>query len=175
MLRHVLVQVLHGLDIRVHALDLAVRDEHHTIDTLENELARRVVVDLAGDGVQVELDLEATDRTEVHRQKVEEQSALCLGGKGNHLPSGSGRHLVVYVLQIRGLATETGPVIDEFAVDLARGVVDHRHEWLVPQAPKSLSISSSASPRNSDSTPGALVPSRLNISVNTCVSCVTAT
>ena len=36
-----------------------------------------------------------------------------------------------------------------------------------PQGPNSLSISSSASPRKADSTPGAPAPSRSNISVNT--------
>src|SRR3954463_4770483 len=77
------------------------------------------------------------------------------------------------MLQVGGFATQTWPVVHQLTVDLARGVVDHRHGEF-PQDPKSLSISSSASPRNADSTPGALVPSRLNMSVKTWLSWPTA-
>ena len=167
MLRHVLVQVLHRLDVGVHPLDLAVRHEHHAVHSLEDQLARGVVVHLARHRIEVELDLEAADGAEIDRQEIEEEGALGLGGQRDHLPSRAGRHLVVHELQIGGLAAEPGPVVHQLAVDLAGGVVDHRHARRSPQAPKSLSISSSASPRNSVSTPGALVPSRLNMSVKT--------
>ena len=150
MLGHVLVQVLHRLDVRVHPLDLAVGHEHHAVHALEDQLARGVVVDLARHGVEVELDLEAADGAEIDGQEVEEERALGLGGQGDHLPPRAGRHLVVDELEIGGLAAEPGPVVHQLAVDLARGVVDHRHACGLPQAPKSLSISSSASPRNSD-------------------------
>src|SRR5215210_7318091 len=121
----------------------------------------------------MEFYLEPANGTQINRQEIEEQRALGLGRQGDHLPPGSRRHLVVDVLQVGRLAAQSGAVVHQLTVDLARGVVDHRH-GCVPQAPKSLSISSSASPRNSDSTPGALVPSRLNMSVNTWVSWTTA-
>src|SRR5215213_1587143 len=173
VLGHVLVEILHCLDVGVHALDLAVGDEHDAIHALQDQLARGIVVYLARHGVQVELDLEPTDVPEIYREEVEEQRSFGLGGKRDHLAPGGRGNLVVDVLQVGSLPAQSRPVVHQLAVDLPGGVVDHRHGEF-PQDPKSLSISSSASPRNSDSTPGALVPSRLNLSVNTCVSCATA-
>src|SRR5215217_6866761 len=73
------------------------------------------------------LDLESADVAAVDRQEVKEERPLGLGGERDHLSPGGGGHLVVDMLQIGGLATESGPIIHQFAVDLARGVVDHRH------------------------------------------------
>src|SRR5215203_264394 len=174
VLRHVLIQVLHGLDVRVHPFDLTVRDEDHAVHTLEDQLSRGVVVHLAGHCVEMKLDLEPPNRAKIHRQEIEEEGALGLRRKGNHLPARARSDLVVDVLEVGGLSAKARAVVDQLTVDFARGVIDHRHAWLSPQAPKSLSISSSASPRNSDSTPGALVPSRLNMSVKTWVNCTTA-
>src|SRR5690606_38328887 len=43
-----------------------------------------------------------------------------------------GVHTRVDVLQVGRLAAETGPVVDDLAVDLAGGVVDHRHGSMSP-------------------------------------------
>src|SRR6266705_3004753 len=124
---HVVVEVLHGFDVGFHALHLAVGDEYDAVHALEDELAARVVIHLARHGVEVEAGLEAADRPQVHREEVEEQGALGLGGQRDHLAPGVGRHLAVDVLQVRRLAAQAGAVIDELAVDLAGRVVNHRH------------------------------------------------
>src|SRR5262249_53292015 len=133
-----LVEVLHGLDVRVHPVDLAVGDEHDTVHTLEDQLAGCVVVDLAGDGVQMELYFESADRPEIDGQKIEEQSPFSLSRQRNHLSPGAGRHLVVYVLEVGRLPAQPGPVVDQLAVDLPGRVVDHRHAAASPSGTEEL-------------------------------------
>src|SRR5512146_833650 len=78
VLAHIVVQVLHRLDVRLHALDLAVGDEHDAVHALQDQLAAGVVVHLPGHGVEMEARLEAADRPQVHREEIEEQGALGL-------------------------------------------------------------------------------------------------
>src|SRR5207253_2521010 len=127
VLRHVVVQVLHRLDVRLHALDLAVGHEHDAIHALENQLAARVVVYLTRHRVEMEPGLEAPDGAQVHRQEVEEQRALGLCGERDHLAARVGRHLTVNVLEVGRLAAQARAVVHELAVDLAGRVIDHRH------------------------------------------------
>ena len=71
----------------------------------------------------------AQDLAEAERKEVEEQRPLGLRGEGDHLALRLGTGLVVDVLQVRGLAAETWPVINQLAVDLTRTVVDEGHRW----------------------------------------------
>ena len=121
------LEVADRLDVGLHTLGLAVGDEDHAVDPLEDQLAAGVVEDLARHGVEVEAGGEAADRAEVEREEVEEQGAVGLGGQRDHLALRVGRGLVVDVLQVRRLAAQAGPVIDDLAVDLLAGVVDERH------------------------------------------------
>src|ERR1051326_5869061 len=127
VLGHVVVQVLHRLDVGLHTLDLAVRDEHDPVHPFEDELPAGVVVHLPRHRVEVEPRLEAADGAQVHREEVEKQGALRLGGEGDHLAARVGRDFAIDVLEIRGLAAQPGAVVHELAVDLAGRVVDHRH------------------------------------------------
>jgi hypothetical protein len=124
LLGEVHAQVLDRLHVGFHALDLAVADEDHPVDTLEDELARGVVEDLARDGVEVEAGLESADLAEAQRQEVEEEGPLGLGGERDHLPLRVLIGIRIDILQIRRLPAQTGPVIDDFAIDLARTVID---------------------------------------------------
>ena len=54
LLQQVGVQVLQALDVLVELARLAVGHEHDAVGALEHELARGVVVDLAGHGVELE-------------------------------------------------------------------------------------------------------------------------
>ena len=74
---------------------MAVDNEDHAIDTLQHELARRVVEHLAGDGVDIESRLHTTKRTEVERQVVKEQGALTLCSDGCQLAFAAVRRLRV--------------------------------------------------------------------------------
>ena len=83
-------QVLDALEVRLDALDLRVGDEDDAVDALQDQLAARVVEDLAGHRVEVEARLEAADLTERERQEVEEERALRLRREADHLPLRSG-------------------------------------------------------------------------------------
>src|SRR5690606_2619979 len=85
--------------------------------------------------VQVEPRLEAVHLAQVEGEEVEEQRALVLGGEGDHLALRLGRHLLVDLLEVRRLAGQTRPVVDDLEVDLADGEVDRAHRSLVPNSP----------------------------------------
>src|SRR3990170_2574904 len=127
VLRHVVVQVLHRLQIRLHPAGLRIPHEDDAVDILQNELATGVVVHLARHGIEVEPGLESANRAEVDGQEVEEQRALRLGRERNELSSRFRLYLAVDVLEIRGFSAKPGTVVNDLTVDLARGVVDHRH------------------------------------------------
>src|SRR5439155_18071466 len=74
--------------------------------------------------------LEAAYRSEVEREKVEEEGAIGLGSQRDQLPLGLRVGLVVDPLQVRRLPAEAGAVVDDLAVDLTRRVVDERHGLL---------------------------------------------
>ena len=120
------VQILKALDVLLELARLAVGHEHDAVGALKHELARRLVVDLPGHGVELELGREAGDRAEIERQEVEEQRAIRLRRERDHLPFPIIGNLPVDVMQIRRLSGPTRPVVDDFARDLAGGVVDER-------------------------------------------------
>ena len=122
------VQVLEALDVLLELARLAVGDEHDAVRALEHELARGLVVDLPGHGVELELRREAGDRAEVERQEVEEQRAVGLRRERDHLAFPVVGNLAVDVMQVRRLSRPTRSVVDDLAGDLARGVVDERHD-----------------------------------------------
>src|SRR5207247_7424064 len=88
--------------------------------------------------------LESANGSQIYRQEIEEECALGLGGQGYELASRLGLNLAVNVLEIRRLAAKPGTIVNDLTIDLARGVVDHRHGLALPHQLKSLSISSSA-------------------------------
>src|SRR5687767_15275386 len=75
VLRHVVVEVLHRFEIRLHPLHLRIRDEHNSIHVFQDELPAGVVVDLTGNGVEMEACVEAANSAEVYREEIEEECA----------------------------------------------------------------------------------------------------
>ena len=90
------------------------------------------------------------------------------------MPRAVGRHLVVDVLEIGGLAAEPGAVVHELAVDLARGVVDHRHARRSLRPRRVCRSRLPPRPGTPTPLPAHSVPSRLNMSVKTWLSWPTA-
>src|SRR3954454_3481379 len=129
LLLEVLLQVLQRLDVRFHARLLRVSDKDHAVDAFQDQLARGVVEDLARNGVEMEARFETANRAEVEREEVEEERAIRFRRERDQLAFRLRVRLVIDPLQVRGLAAETGTVIHDLAVDLARRVVDERH-WL---------------------------------------------
>src|SRR5438105_2417963 len=76
VLGHVVVEVLHGLEVRFHSLRLRVADKDNAIHILENELAAGVVVDLSGNSVQVEASLETANGSQIDGKEIEEQRSF---------------------------------------------------------------------------------------------------
>ena len=127
VLRQIRVKILHALDVLGELPRLAVGDEHDAVGTVQHQLPRRLVVHLAGDGVELEARREPRDGAEVERQEVEEERAIRLRREGDHLPFAIARHLLVNVMQIRRLPGPPRAVVDDLAGDLTSGVVDQRH------------------------------------------------
>jgi hypothetical protein len=67
---------------------------------------------------------EAADRSQVKREEVEEERAIRLCRQGDHLALLLFARLVKDVLQVRRLPAQAGAVVDDLAVNLARGEID---------------------------------------------------
>ncbi len=116
-----------GLDHR----GLGVGYEDDGVGAFEHELAGLVVEDLAGDGVELDLEVERADFADVDRQQVEEERAVGLGGQRQHLSLLRGIELVENHHQVSRFPAEPRPVIDDLGRHLPRGVVEQDHGILV--------------------------------------------
>ena len=96
---------------------LGVRDEHHPVGAGEDLPAGRVVLDLAGHGVQLDAHVHAVETPEIERQQVEEQRAVLLGPQGDHLLAGLGVGDAMNRLEVGRLSGQTGAVVDELEVE----------------------------------------------------------
>ena len=123
----VLFKVVQRLDVRVHALLLRVRDEDDSVHAFQDQLARGVVKNLAGNGVKMKARFEAADGAEFQRHEVEEESPVGLRRQADQFALGLRGGGVEDVLQVRRLAAQPWAVIDDLAVDLARSVVNESH------------------------------------------------
>src|SRR5262249_25683598 len=104
-----------------------IGDEDDAVDSLQNELARRVVEDLSGNGVELDSGLESADDADVEGQKVEKQGSIRFGLERHHLAAGSGRCAPVDVMEVRGLPAETRTLVNDLGRHLHRGVVKEDH------------------------------------------------
>src|SRR5204863_2187846 len=91
---------------------LAVAHEHHAVRALQHEPARGVVIDLAGDGVELEPRREPGDLAEIDREEIEEEGAVGLGRERYHAPTPRLRHAAVDVMQVRRLPRPPRAVVD---------------------------------------------------------------
>ncbi len=78
-------EVLEALDVSLHPLNLAVRNEYYAVDAFEDELSAGGVKDLAGDGIKMEPHLETPYVAECKRQEVKKKRTLGLGRQGDQL------------------------------------------------------------------------------------------
>src|ERR1700704_1819908 len=75
--------------------------------------------------------LEPAHRSQIQRQKVEEQRAVRFRRQRHHLALLILPRVVVDPLQVGGLSAQTWTVIHQLAVDFARRKIDERHVSLV--------------------------------------------
>src|SRR5581483_1244001 len=123
-------EIIQRLGVGVHAFLLRIGDKHDSVHSPQDQFAAGIVKDLAGDGVEMDARLEAAHRTEVQRQKVEEQGALGFGGQRDHFALLLLGGLLVDVLQVGGLPAEARAIVDDLAVDLAGCEVDEAQDFL---------------------------------------------
>ena len=121
------VQDLQTLYVLGQLPGLTIRDEDDAIDALQHQLARRGVVDLTGNRIELETRGEAGDGAKIERQEIEEKRSIGLRREGDHFPFTLFGQLRVDVLQIRRLSRSPGAVVDDLARDFARAVVDDGH------------------------------------------------
>src|SRR5437868_7449567 len=126
MLFEVGFEVEERLDVGVHALALRVGDKDDAVNAFKDQLAAGVIEDLAGHCVKVKAGLEAAHGAKVERQEVEKERAVGFRRQADELALGLLGGRIIDELQVGGLAAEARPVINNLAIDLARGVVDER-------------------------------------------------
>ena len=113
--------------IRFEAVRRRIGDENEAIGAMENELAGRIIVDLAGHGVELEACLVAVDFCRMHREEIEEERAVRRGGERYEVTTLLLIHFGVDVSEIGRLATEGGATVDNLERDLFGLVVDECH------------------------------------------------
>ncbi len=126
-LGEVRLEVLERLDVGVEHRHLAVGHEHDAVDALQDELARRVVEDLARHRVELQAHLHAPDEADVQGQEVEEERAVRLRFQAHHLAARLRRGLLMDVLEVRRLPAQARTVVHDLGRHLHRGVVEEDH------------------------------------------------
>lgn len=137
VLLQIAFKVVERFDVGIHSFALRIGDEYDTVNAFEYELAAGIVIDLTWDGVEVESGLESAHGSQIERQEVEEERSVGFGRKADQFAFGLCSGRIIYVLQVGSLAAESRPVIDDFAVDLARCVVDERQGCIPYRVPVS--------------------------------------
>ena len=145
-LGEVFAEVLEALEVRVEHRRLRVGDEDDAVDAFEDELARRVVEDLAGDRVELQARLESADDADVDRQQVEEERAVGLGLQAHHLAAALRRGLGVDVVEVGRLPTEARTVVNDLRRHLHRRVVEEDHASVTPRR-KAANCANCSTPR----------------------------
>jgi len=124
----VFLHVVEALDILSHFFVLGIGDEDDAIHAAKDELAGRVVDDLAGDGVELEFRFEAFDGHGFDRQEVEEQGAIRAGGQGDEFALFlGGLNILVDFDQVGGLSAHGGTIVDDLDLQFFGGLVDNCH------------------------------------------------
>src|ERR1700693_750707 len=122
-------QFVESFDVGIHALFLRVGDENDAIDAAQDQLAAGVIENLAGNRIEVNASLEAANRAQVERQKIEEQGPFRLRRQRDHLSLLLFGGFLVDELEIRSLAAQPSAVVNDLAIDLAGRKVDETQDF----------------------------------------------
>ncbi len=125
----IIFEVGEALDVLRHLVVLRVGDEDDAVHPAQHQLAGGVVNDLAGDGIELELGLEAFDGHGLDGQKVEEQGAVRTGGERNQLAFVASRslHMIMHLHEIGRLAAHGRPVVDDLDLEFFGCLIDDCH------------------------------------------------
>ena len=132
VLLQVLGQIVERIDILLLQVRVGIGNEDHAIATLQDQLARGIIIDLTGHGIELKLRPHARHGTQIEGQEVEVQGAIGLGGDGDQFARRICGSFGVHDLQVGGLSTTPGTVKDDFAVHFPGGKIDLNHETCRP-------------------------------------------
>jgi hypothetical protein len=132
VLKAVAPEAVEALEVGVEERDLGVGDEDDAVHAAQDALARGLVEHLAGDGHQLEVDLELADHPGPDGQEVEEIGPVGLRLEADELAPVGCVELVVDVAEVGRLAAQAGPVVDDLDGDRLGGVIDERHAQFNP-------------------------------------------
>ena len=127
MCLEIIFKVIERFYVCVHSLFLAVGDKDHTVHAFQDQLPRSVVINLAGNSVEMESRLKAANSAQFERHKVEKQSTVGLGRKADQLALCLRGRRIENMLEIRRLTAESRTVVNDLAVDLSRCVINESH------------------------------------------------
>ena len=127
VLLQILFKVFQALDVFIHLAAFGIGHEDDTICSLKNQFAGRVVIDLTGNGIDLELGLHASDLSQIEGQEVEEEGAIPLGGDTGEVTHTGLGCLLMNHFQVGGLATQSRTVVDDLAVHFLEREVDLNH------------------------------------------------
>jgi hypothetical protein len=122
------LHVLEGRDVLLQHRFLAVGHEDDRVRAREHDPAGRVVLNLAGDGVDLHLEVVAGHGAQAEGQEVEEQRPVLGGVERDEAVAALGVGQAVDLLEVGRLAGLSGSVVDHLGFDgpFAEVELDHK-------------------------------------------------
>src|SRR5204862_4916921 len=125
--REVVAEIFEALDILFHFFPLRIGHKNNSVDTPQHQLPGRVVNYLAGDGIKLKLGHESLDHDRIQRKKIEKECAFGRSRERNQIAAVQRIDPLVNVVEVRGLAAQRRPVVDNLELNLAARVINDRH------------------------------------------------
>ena len=129
VLRHLPV----ALEVLLPAVERRVRDEDERVRPLQHQSAGRRVHRLAGDGQDLQPQVEAAEARRLEGEEVEEDRPVLGGVDRDHLAAALGVGAAVQHVQVGRLPPDGGPVVDELDLDRAVAVIQLDHDGSTPR------------------------------------------
>ncbi len=123
VLRHLPV----ALDVLLPAVEGGVRDEHERVGALEHQPAGGRVHGLAGNGEDLQAQVEAAEAGRLQGEQVEEDRAVLGGVDRDQLAAALRVGAAVQDLQVGGLPSDRRAVVDQLDLDRPVAVIQLDH------------------------------------------------
>lgn len=108
------MQLVQGGNVFFPHLLLGIGDKDDAVDALEDQFAGGIVLDLTGNGVELNFHVKTLDLSHVEGKEVKEQGPVPVGFETDHFRLDLFFKTAVDIFKICGLATAAGTVVDNF-------------------------------------------------------------